>query len=305
MSNAKAKTISLLLYEGNLDGVISIEDSNWNAGELYSAPRQSVNELLKLEACKKYGVYLLLSKDKIYVGQASDLSQRITQHVGGKDWWESVLLLTTTDDSFDHADIDYLESVLINKAQNTKGIECENKTKGNKPKIKKFREVSLEQYLEEALFLMQLIGIGVFSGTYTHRKGGTLINTVDIKTALALGKRTKGEALQYLKDKGYQFNNKVSYAGKQDTRGFFWLNPVTSLIKEDWTIILNDNDALELIILHVPANTFALGDGRGELRVRSDKPYQIDIHINAKSFVEQKSEIDFRPYIIGKVSYSE
>lgn len=32
MANAKAKTINLLLYEGSLTGVISIEDSSWNSG---------------------------------------------------------------------------------------------------------------------------------------------------------------------------------------------------------------------------------------------------------------------------------
>ena len=77
MSSAKAKTINLLLYDGDLSGVISIEDSSWNSGELYSAPRESVDELLKTDACSKYGVYLLLSKDMVYVGQASDLKKRI------------------------------------------------------------------------------------------------------------------------------------------------------------------------------------------------------------------------------------
>ena len=42
------------------------------------------------DACKKYGVYLLLSKSMVYVGQSSDLSKRITQHTVEKDWWESV-----------------------------------------------------------------------------------------------------------------------------------------------------------------------------------------------------------------------
>ena len=104
MSSAKAKTINLLLYEGNLSGVISIEDSGWNSGELYSAPRESVNDLLDTDACKKFGVYLLLSNDMVYVGQSSDLAKRITQHTMGKDWWESVLILTTKDDSLTHSD---------------------------------------------------------------------------------------------------------------------------------------------------------------------------------------------------------
>ena len=50
MANAKAKTISLLLEDGTLKGVMCIEDSSWNSGELYSAPRESINELMSSEA---------------------------------------------------------------------------------------------------------------------------------------------------------------------------------------------------------------------------------------------------------------
>lgn len=86
MADAKAKTINLLLYEGDLDGVISIEDSSWNLGELYLAPRESISELIETDACNKYGIYILLSKNMVYIGQSSDLSKRITQHLNGKDW---------------------------------------------------------------------------------------------------------------------------------------------------------------------------------------------------------------------------
>lgn len=67
MSKAKAKTINLLLEDGTLNGVISIEDSSWNSGELYSAPRDSVDDLISSDACNKFGVYLLISDDKVYV----------------------------------------------------------------------------------------------------------------------------------------------------------------------------------------------------------------------------------------------
>lgn len=63
---AKAKTINLLLNEGTLKCVISMEDSSWNKGELYSAPRESVNEL----------------------------SNTSLESHGGKEWL-SLLLLTT------------------------------------------------------------------------------------------------------------------------------------------------------------------------------------------------------------------
>lgn len=58
--STQAKSISLLLYDGTLQGVVSIEDSSWR-GEMYSAPRGSIDALLGYGACNKYGVYLLLA----------------------------------------------------------------------------------------------------------------------------------------------------------------------------------------------------------------------------------------------------
>ena len=141
--NAQAKTINLLLYDGNLSGVISIEDSSWNSGELYSAPRASVQDLLQTDACNKYGVYLLLSNSMVYVGQSSDLAKRLTQHTIGKDWWESAVILTTKDNNLTRSDIDYLEYVLIERAFAIDKLDCDNKKKGNPPKVDKFRRVIL------------------------------------------------------------------------------------------------------------------------------------------------------------------
>ena len=160
MPNTKAKTIQILLYDGTLNGVINIADSAWSPGEMYVSPRDAVNELVSLD---KYGVYLLLSNERVYVGQAQDLSRRIKQHLSGKGWWERVVLLTTQDDSFTRTDIDYLESVLIGKAEKTQSLDSDNKNKGQNPKINKFRKVDLDQYLDEVLFLMELIGVSVFS----------------------------------------------------------------------------------------------------------------------------------------------
>lgn len=168
--SAQAKIINMLLYDGSLEGVIRIEDSNWNAGELFSAPRESVSDLLKTGACNKYGVYLLLSADMVYVGQSSDLAKRLTQHMSGKDWWESAVIITTKDDSLNRSDIDFLENVLIEKAFALKKLDSDNKKSGNPPKVDVFRKVFLGQYLDEALFLMQLIGIKVFADPKATKK---------------------------------------------------------------------------------------------------------------------------------------
>lgn len=305
MANAKAKTINLLLYEGDLGGVISIEDSNWNAGELYSAPRESVNDLLSTDACNKFGVYLLLSHDMVYVGQSSDLAKRITQHTVGKDWWTSVVILTTKDDSLNHSDIDFLEYNLIELAQSINKLDCDNKKKGNVPKVDKFRKVVLQQYMDEALFLMQLIGINVFSDKKSSPKTPqALIDTMDVKAKLTLGRRVKREAIDYAVSQGATIGKKNTYAVRQEKKAEFWANPKKEFVDVDWYLVLNDNVTQQLIIMYVPAGSMSLYDGTGKgLRLRNKPNDKIDLNIDAKSFIDRLSGEDFSKYIIQKINY--
>lgn len=309
--NAQAKTINLLLYDGSLNGVISIEDSGWNSGELYSAPREAVSDLLKTDACKKFGVYLLLSKEKVYIGQSSDLAKRLSQHIIGKEWWESAVILTTNNDSLNHSDIDYIEYVLIEKAFAIERLDCDNKKKGNPPKVDKFRKVVLEQYLEEALFLMQLIGIDVFSenkaGKHKKTSNGNksaLIETIVDNNKSLVEMRAKAEAVQFLMDRGIKLEKKINYAAIQAGKNVFWLNPNVSCLENDWSLILNDINALELIVLRVPEKSLSLSSAVNKgLKVRNDQPKRIDLKISSDSLIDMVSKVDFSKYVIKRIKY--
>lgn len=248
--NTKAKTVQLLLRDGSLNGVINIADSAWNPGEMYAAPREAVNDLVSLD---KYGVYLLLSNNRVYVGQAQDLERRIKQHLAGKDWWERVVLLTTQDDSFTRSDIDYLESVLIAKAYHEQNLDSDNKNKGNNPKVDKFRKVTLDQYLDEALFLMELIGVSVFGNsqknTTSRRKKQTITiaPTVDSiqkrekpnlpDSSLKIGAYVK-TAMENLQASGYLFTqNQISqYSSIEGSKQYTTRNlPMFYLLKNGET----------------------------------------------------------------------
>lgn len=67
------------------------------------SPRDKVEDLLNLEPyetlCSYWGIYLLVSENQVYIGQASELKARIKQHLYGKDWWERVFILTTSNNS--------------------------------------------------------------------------------------------------------------------------------------------------------------------------------------------------------------
>ena len=124
MSNDK--TIKFLLKDGTLSGQIYAENSNWNPGVLLIYPRSQINDFFESNNCKYYGIYLLISENMVYVGQSSDLSKRIKQHLAGKDWWDKVVILTTNDNSLNRSDIDYLESVLISKAVKAGRLSSDN-----------------------------------------------------------------------------------------------------------------------------------------------------------------------------------
>ena len=149
---AKAKKIELCLDNGTLDGMIYVSETDgWDLGGiLYSCPRDSINKLLEDDSCNKYGVYLLLSSQKVYIGQSTDLKARIKQHQLGKDWWERVILLTSKTNELSQSHITYLEAKLISKAQECRTLDCDNRTEGNKNNLDKFTKKFLDQYLEEA-----------------------------------------------------------------------------------------------------------------------------------------------------------
>lgn len=304
MSNAKAKTIKLLLEDGTLNGVLTIEDTWWNTGEMYSAPRDAVAELLKLDVCDKYGIYMLLSEDMVYVGQAGDLSKRIKQHLAGKKWWKRVILITTKDDSFTHTDIDYLESYFINLAKKNNKLDCDNKQRGSKVKVSRFDKVQLDQYIEEAMFLLELIGVKVFS-----TRQNKIIPVIESIKPEALQPRIiekKSQAIRYLYEQGIKINHRdCTYATLQRVKKEFWANPNRELLTKDWSIILNNPKTRELIYLLIPAETFSYVDGKKEgcFALRKDRKTTLDINILQNNYVDIYSNIDMSVFIKGKYTY--
>lgn len=304
MENPKAKTVKLLLEDGTLKGVMSIVDSTWNSGEMYAAPRESIDSLLSSDACNKFGVYLLLSENRVYVGQSSDLAKRVKQHLAGKDWWERVLILTTADDSLNRSDIDYLEYYLIKKANESNRLDSDNKSKGNIPKVDKFRKPELEQYLEEALFLMELIGINVFftKGKKNANKASKQLMDIATHTGALLIQKKK-QAIDFLEQNGIKTGVIINYASRQDSRNEFWINPKEEVVNENWELILNNQFTGELIYVLVPANSFAISkNGVKGLLLRNDKPY-IDLNINAKTLIDRRSQHDFSQYVVKRLQY--
>ena len=298
----EGREIRAMLYDGDWDGPFRLVDSCWN-GEIFSAPRESMAELFDMPGCNRAGVYLLLSGSKVYVGQAVDLGKRLKEHLSGKDWWTRAVLLTSRDNSLDRDDIAYLERVLIDKAMLNVDYESDNIQRGMADTVSYDRRILLDQDLDKALALLEFIGVSeFFSGQE---------DSLDVTKRLALGKRTKSEAIRFLADRGVLPGgaSKRTYATLNDRNGWYWMNPDVSLLSEDWSIILNDTRSRELVVLQIPAGTLSVAngpDGSPEaLFARSDKPWQLDLHLKRAGLVDTRSEVDFSQFLTARVSYAE
>jgi hypothetical protein len=133
----KARILKLFLKNGTLDGFFNVVDTNTTVS-VYSCPRDSINELFEEDAIDGWGVYFLISETQVYVGQSTNLRNRIDQHTIGKPWWQKVVLVTTTNDNLNRTSIDYLESEFIKMAESVGSLDIDNKTKGVKQKIDRF-----------------------------------------------------------------------------------------------------------------------------------------------------------------------
>lgn len=305
----EAKTIKLLLTNGSLSGLLMAELLKWD-GILFSSPRSSYSLLSNEQESKYWGVYLLVSEDRVYIGQANDLLRRINEHDKTKKWWEKVVLLTTKDNSLNRSDIDYLENKLINIARLKGTLEMNNVQLGNLPKVSRYRETELKDFLEGALLLMELIGIKVFTKisnpVYKNEVKESLIDnsTTDFKAHSIINK--KNAIAMFTKMYHYDFADaKVTFASLQEMKSCYWANPQVSVLKEKWYLILHNQRTMELILMEIQENSFSVEiDDHNRLIVRNDRKDQLDLNISSGDYHDKRSKCDFSKYIKKVIKYN-
>lgn len=301
---ASGKGINLFFMDSSYDSLMKITSTQWK-GLMYVVPRSKINKMLSLKEVDRFGVYILLSDTQIYVGEASTLKNRIKQHDKGKDWWERAVLITTADDSFDQADINYLETSIISIAKKQGILKCENKQPGNKKKLDDMKKAELDPFLEEALSIMELLKIMKVDSKNAIGTDG------DVISALKYGAKAKNIAIKYLKDMGYQFldNHEYNYSARQREtenstyKDECWVNPNPKRLDSDWYLILNDTQRRKLHVIRIPHGTFHLRTATDNgFKLRTDTG-NLDMFINLSTFTERKSGINLMKYISASYDY--
>lgn len=160
------KTIQMCIFDGNPNGRIMCELSNWN-GRVYKISRNELNEFSKRSDSEYTGVYFLLGKDDenndtVYVGEAEKMIVRLKQHIKDKNYWNDCIVVLSKDNILNKAHVKFLENKFYMLAHEAKRALVINGTVPTCSSISEFDEAMLDEFIENAKLLVNTLGYKVF-----------------------------------------------------------------------------------------------------------------------------------------------
>ena len=161
-----AKTIKLFLIDGEPNGRLTCELSNWT-GKAYKIPRIKIKDCTDRPDLTNPGVYLLFGKDEtgldlIYIGEAETVLKRLTQHLTQKDFWNEAIVFISKDENLNKAHIKYLENRLYEITKKVNRYQLENSTTPTQSSIAESDRAEMEEFLENIRILVSTLGHKVF-----------------------------------------------------------------------------------------------------------------------------------------------
>jgi len=163
--NLSGRSLELFFIDGRPDGMLTAEVFNWT-GHVLRVPRTQLKEGLSRPEAAFTGVYILLGEQdgraQAYVGEAEDMRERLRDHAARKDWWDNVVLVTTSANNLHKAHVKYLESRLVEIARDVNVSALEN---GNTPPRSSLSEAAvsnMESFLDTLLMVLPAIRVDMF-----------------------------------------------------------------------------------------------------------------------------------------------
>lgn len=160
------KTIKIFLIDGDPNGRMSCELSNWT-GKAYKIPRIKVKDCSDRDDLGSTGVYLLFGKDEegkdiVYIGEAETILKRVNQQLNQKDFWNETIVFVSKDENLNKAHIKYLENRLHEIATAANRYKIENSIIPTQSSISESDRAEMEEFIENIKLLVNTLGHKVF-----------------------------------------------------------------------------------------------------------------------------------------------
>lgn len=160
------KTIKIFLIDGDPNGRLSCELSNWT-GKAYKIPRIKIKDCVDRDDLISTGVYLLFGKndegkDQVYIGEAESVLKRLNQQLTQKDFWHEAIVFVSKDENLNKAHIKFLENRLHDIAKLANRYTVDNSIIPTQSSISESDRAEREEYIENIKMLVNTLGHKVF-----------------------------------------------------------------------------------------------------------------------------------------------
>lgn len=160
------KTIKIFLIDGDPNGRMSCELSNWS-GKAYKIPRIKIKDCTDRDDLVSTGVYLLFGKsddgkDQVYIGEAESILKRLNQQLTQKEFWNEAIIFISKDENLNKAHIKYLENRLHDIAKFANRYIVDNSVVPTQSSISESDRAEMEEFIENIKMLVNTLGHKVF-----------------------------------------------------------------------------------------------------------------------------------------------
>ena len=204
------KKLTVYMIDGTAYGPRLSEIGNWVGKAIYS-PRSSINKIINRSEFDNPGVYCLKGDptddafdEKIYVGEAENIKTRLKQHLSdpNKDFKE-LIFFVSKDELLTKTQIRYLESRLVQIANEAKTAQIDN---GNSPSLPTLHEADIsdmEYFLEQIKLILPVMGFKfLISSTIKDSDKDSLSHKKSIHETYLIKTKTFNATMQET-DQGY------------------------------------------------------------------------------------------------------
>lgn len=160
------KTIQMIIFDNNPNGMIMCELSNWN-GRVFKISRTELNRFYEREESGYTGVYFLMGRDDdnadtIYIGETEVMQKRLNQHLNDSNYWNDAIVVISKDNNLNKAHVKYLENIFYSLAVKSDRASIVNSNTPTKSSVSEYDEAMLEEFISNSKLLVNTLGYKVF-----------------------------------------------------------------------------------------------------------------------------------------------
>jgi hypothetical protein len=161
------RTIQLFLVDGTPMGLRKATIHGWT-GVTFVATGATFAALTARPELDRTGIYILFGPDveavggtRAYIGSANSVRERIKQSAVQREFWETAIAVTTSDDDLSKGHVEYLEARLIQMAAEANRVTLDNGTSpaGQRRRLPEADLANMEQFLANLKIILPVVGL--------------------------------------------------------------------------------------------------------------------------------------------------